>query len=78
MAGSPIQKIAPYVKKYALELYIALGFVLYAKMKLGDRKTYRTVYGENDFKRRYVLDKIDEYLDQEQKKSESEVEVVEH
>ncbi len=72
MAGDPLQKLLPYVKKYGTEIWMASGFILYFYMRYQDNKTYKWVYGENDFQRRVHLDALREYLrEQDNQKTSS-------
>ncbi len=67
MAGNPLQKLLPYMKKYAVELYVSLGFVLYLKNEYSIKSTYKHLYSENDFQRRYTLDKMDQFMQSQAK-----------
>lgn len=68
MAGNPLQKLLPYVKKYGAEIWMSLGFMLFAKMYLNDEKTYKWVYGEFDYQRRNHIDKFRHYLSESENK----------
>jgi len=68
MAGNPLQKLLPYVKKYGAEIWMSLGFMLFAKMYLNDEKTYKWVYGEFDYQRRNHIDKFRHHLSESENK----------
>ncbi len=58
MAGNPLAKLFPYIKKYAVELYIGVGFLTYVKHQLNVQNTFGSLYAKNEFERRYYLDKM--------------------
>lgn len=62
MAGNPIAILAPYVKKYAVELYLGFGVFAYFKHNSNISKTYKSVYGKFDFQRRYHLEKLKAFI----------------
>ncbi len=68
MAGNPLQKLLPYVKKYGAEIWMSLGFILFAKMYFNENSTYRWVYGENDFQRRSHLEQLGQHVREEETK----------
>jgi hypothetical protein len=68
MAGSPVAKIAPYVKKYIVEMIVVAGPLFYWMKTRRDNKTYKHLYSKNDFERRATLDDIKEFLSKEEHK----------
>jgi len=58
MAGNPLAKLFPYIKKYAVELYLGIGLLTYVKHQLNVQKTFSSVYAKNEFERKYYLDKM--------------------
>jgi len=68
MAGNPLQKLLPYVKKYGTEIWMSLGFILALKIYLNDKKTYKWVYGEFDFQRKNHLEKLSHFIASEENK----------
>jgi hypothetical protein len=71
MAGNPLQKLLPYVKKYATQIWIASGFLLWLKMSYDDQSTYKWIYSENDFQRRHHLEQLRNYLKEEEERRAS-------
>ena len=64
MAGNPLAKYFPWIKKNAVMLYIGAGFFLFLYRQRLVSQTYRFVYSKNDFERKYHLDKLEEFLDE--------------
>jgi hypothetical protein len=64
MAGNPLQKLVPHIKKNAVLLYIIAGPLLFLMGARKDSKTYKSVYGENNFQRAYHLERLREHIDQ--------------
>jgi len=58
MAGNPLAKLFPYIKKYAVELYLGVGLLTYVKHYLNVQNTFKSVYAKNEFERRFYLDKM--------------------
>lgn len=58
MAGNPLAKLIPHIKKNIIEIYIALGFITYAYRMYNHSKTYRFVYSRNDFERQKHLEDL--------------------
>ena len=58
MAGNPLAKLFPYIKKYVVEIYIGVGVLTFAKHQLAIKNTFRSVYSKNEFERHYYLDKM--------------------
>jgi hypothetical protein len=63
MAGSPVAIIAPYVKKYIVEIIAISGPLFWYLKYRKDNKIYRQVYSKNDFERKYTLDSLKEGLE---------------
>lgn len=62
MAGNPIALLVPYIKKYGVQIYLILGPLLYLMNERKIQNTYATVYSENDFQRKYYLEKLAEVV----------------
>lgn len=62
MAGNPLARFLPYIKKYAAELFIGIGVFAYIKRHRTNDYTYRSVYSKNDYERRRALEDLREYL----------------
>jgi len=62
MAGNPLAKLLPYIKKYAMELYIGAGVFAYVMRMRSNNYTYAFVYSRNDFERRKALDNFKDFL----------------
>ena len=73
MAGNPLHKLLPYVKKYGTEIWMSLGFILGLKIYLNDNKTYKWVYGEFDFQRQNHLEKLRHFIAEEENQKNNEV-----
>lgn len=58
MAGNPLAKLFPYVKKYAVELYLGIGALAYIKHNFSLKNTYNSVYSKNEFERKYNIEKL--------------------
>lgn len=58
MAGNPLAKLFPYIKKYAVELYLGIGAFTYVKHQMSVNNTFRTVYSKNEFERKYYSEKM--------------------
>jgi len=58
MAGNPLAKLFPYIKKYAVEIYLGVGILTYAKHQITVHSTFRSVYAKNEFERIYYLDSM--------------------
>lgn len=58
MAGNPLAILLPHIKKNAVILYILAGPLLWFYMKYRVNKTFSNVYSEDEFQRRYHLDKV--------------------
>ena len=67
MAGNPLSKLVPHIKKNAVLLYILAGPLIYLNGLRKDAKIYKSVYGENDFRRAYHLDRLREHIDNEER-----------
>ena len=63
MAGNPLAKYLPWVKKNAVYLYLGFGVLTYLKRYKNQTNTYKIVYSKNDFERRYHLDKLEEFIE---------------
>jgi hypothetical protein len=70
MAGNPLAKLLPYIKKYGTEIFIILGPLLWLKQAYGNSKIYKNVYSENDFQRQYQLENLKKYIKEHDKKKE--------
>lgn len=66
MAGNPIAILAPYVKKYAVELYLGLGIFAYVKHSMNTSNTYKSLYSKFDFQRKYQLEKLKAFISENQ------------
>jgi hypothetical protein len=66
MAGNPLQKYLPYIKKYATQIWILTGLILSARMYYNDNYIYKWVYSENDFQRKLYLEQLTNYLKEEE------------
>ena len=64
MAGNPLAKLVPHIKKNAVLLYILAGPLLFLKTVRKDSKIYKSLYGEHDFQRSYHVEKLREHIDQ--------------
>ncbi len=62
MAGNPLAKLFPYVKKYAVELYLGIGVLAFVKHHFTTQKTFSSVYSKNEFERKYYLEKLRELV----------------
>ncbi len=62
MAGNPLAKLFPYVKKYAVELYLGIGAFAFIKHQLNTQNTFKSLYSKNEFERKYYLDKLKELV----------------
>ena len=58
MAGNPLATLFPYVKKYAVEIYLTLGVVTFLKHRYDISTIYKSVYAKNDFQRKFHLEKL--------------------
>ena len=58
MAGNPLATLFPYIKKYAVELYLGIGVLTYVKHHFSVQGTFKSVYAKNEFERRYYLEKM--------------------
>ena len=58
MAGNPLAKLFPYVKKYAVEIYLVIGLYAYASHQMNVSKTYKSCYSKFDFQRNYHLERL--------------------
>jgi hypothetical protein len=58
MAGNPLAKLTPYIKKYAVELYIGLGIYAYASHQRNLSSTYKSIYSKFDFQRTYHIERL--------------------
>jgi len=56
MAGNPLAKLVPYVKKYAMELYIGAGIFAFVMRSRTNNYTYNFVYSKNDFERKRSIE----------------------
>ena len=63
MAGNPLAKYLPGVKKNAAMIYLGIGVLTYLKRYRNSTKTYKIVYSKNDFERRYHLEKLEEFIE---------------
>ncbi len=63
MAGNPLAKLVPYVKKYGMELYITTGVLAFLLRTRNAKYTYNFVYSKNDFERRQALEEMKSYCD---------------
>lgn len=63
MAGNPLVKYFPWIKKNSVGLYLGLGLILYFQRQKLLSDTYKLVYSKNDFERRYHLERMEEYLE---------------
>ncbi len=62
MAGNPLAKLFPYVKKYAVELYIGVGIFAYVSHQRNINYNYKNVYSKFDFQRTYYLSNFKNFL----------------
>ena len=62
MAGNPLAKLLPYVKKYAVEIYLGIGIYAAISHQMNLNKTYRSVYSKFDFQRVHHMEKLRNYV----------------
>ena len=63
MAGNPLEKYFPFIKRNAIVLFIGFGGVAYLARLRRNQKTYKWIYSKNDFERRYHLEKLEEFIE---------------
>ena len=78
MAGNPLSVLVPHIKKNAVLLFILAGPLLYLNRVRKDGKIYKSVYGENDFRRAYHLEKLREHIDNEERNRSSAAAIDKH
>lgn len=65
MAGNPLAKYFPVIKKNAVQIFIGAGVLFYLKHQWDIHQTYKFVYSRNDFERKYHLDALKNYIEQQ-------------
>ena len=78
MAGNPLQKLFPIIKKNIVIIWMSVGFILFLKMRYNEEKIYKWVYSENDFQRRYHLERIRKFTIQEEQRRSKAAAAVDH
>jgi hypothetical protein len=62
MAGNPLAKLFPYVKKYAVELYLLTGLYTYVSHQRNLSGTYKSLYSKFDFQRTYHIERLRNFV----------------
>lgn len=78
MAGNPLAKLIPHIKKNIIEIYIALGFIVYGYRIYTHNKTYRFVYSRNDFERTKHLEDLTKAIKHQQRHGNQSIHGVNH
>jgi hypothetical protein len=62
MAGNPLAILFPYVKKYAVELYLLIGAYSYFSHQRNLSRTYNSLYSKFDFQRKYHIERLRNFV----------------
>ena len=68
MAGNPLAKLFPYIKKYAVEIYLSIGVYAYFSHNYKLNQTYTSLYSKYDFERKYHLERLRNFVQKSEPK----------